>query len=114
HSHEGHAHQIAPEGVGVYGADLKIPAEKVERTDIHLHPVPYMEVLEQAFIGIGRGGQGRKYVVMRNIVALGASIGLIGYDEELVIEVIRESFKGRKAGAAQMTAAPVPAAAAYA
>jgi hypothetical protein len=113
-SHQGHLHQIAPGGGVVYDADLKIPAERFERTDIRLHPVPYMEVLEQALTGIGRGGQGRKYVVMRNIVALGASIGLIGYDEELVIEVIRESFKGRKAEAAEMNAAALTAAAAYA
>ena len=113
-SHEGHVHRIAPGGGVVYDADLKIPEEKFERSDIHLHPVPYMEVLEQALTGIGKGGQGRKYIVMRNIVALGASIGIIGYDEELVIEVIRESFTGRKAEAAEMNAAALRAAAAYA
>src|SRR5256712_7828644 len=113
-SHQGHVHQIAPGGSVVYDADLKISEEKFGRTDIHLHPVPYMEVLEHALTGIGKGGQGRKYVVMRNVVALGASIGLIGYDEELVIEVIRESFKGRKAEAAAMNAAALTAAAAYA
>src|SRR5207245_7490568 len=61
-SHQGHVHRIAPGGGVVYDADLKIPAQRFERTDIHLHPVPYMEVLEQALMGIGKGGQGRKYV----------------------------------------------------
>src|SRR5260370_9640515 len=51
---------------------------------------------------------------MRNTVALGASIGVSGYDEELLFEAIRNEFKGRKAEAAEMNVAAVRAAAAYA
>src|SRR5260370_42142871 len=51
---------------------------------------------------------------MRNTVALGASIGISGYDEELLFEAIRNEFKGRKAEAAEMNVAAVRAAAAYA
>src|SRR5438309_10629689 len=51
---------------------------------------------------------------MRKIVALGASVGLIGYDEELLLDAIRESFKGRKAEAAEMNVLAVQAAPEYA
>lgn len=113
-SHQGHVHQVAPGGGVVYDADIKIPDERFGRMDIHLYPVPYLAVLEQALAGVGKGGQARKYLVMRNTVALGASIGLLGYDEGLVVEVVRESFTGRKAEAAEMNVAALTAAANYA
>ncbi|TMC41477.1 MAG: 2-oxoacid:acceptor oxidoreductase subunit alpha, partial [Chloroflexi bacterium] len=47
-------------------------------------------------------------------VALGASIGISGYDEELLFQAIRNEFKGRKAEAAEMNVAAVRAAAGYA
>ncbi len=113
-SHRGHIHEVAPSGGVVYDADLKIDRAQFGREDIYFYPVPYLEVLDEALQQLGKGGQARKYLVMRNTVALGASIGLLGYDEELVIEVIRASFRGRKAEAAEMNALAIRAAAAYA
>lgn len=113
-SHVGHVHQVLAGGGIVYDADLKIDPARFERDDIHLYPIPYLEVLEVALASAGRAGQARKHIVMRNTVALGASIGLIGYDEDLVEAVIRESFKGRKAEAADLNVAAVRTAAAYA
>ena len=113
-SHTGHVHQIVPGGGIVYDADLKIDRARFGRDDIQLYPVPYLDVLEQALASLGKPGEARKHLVMRNTVALGASIGLIGYDEDLVEAVVRESFKGRKAEAAEMNVAAMRAAAAYA
>jgi 2-oxoglutarate/2-oxoacid ferredoxin oxidoreductase subunit alpha len=113
-SHRGHVHQVVPGGGIVYDADLKIDPARFGRPEIQLYPVPYLEVLDQALALLGKPGQARKHIVMRNTVALGASIGLIGYDEDLVEAIIRESFKGRKAEAADMNVAAVRAAAAYA
>src|SRR3989449_9641199 len=112
-SHTGHVHQVAPGGGIVYDADLKIDPAQFQRDDIRLYPVPYFEILEEALKQLGKGGQSRKYIVMRNTVALGASIALIGYDEDLMFEAIRESFKGRKAEAAEMNVLAVKAAAEY-
>jgi len=112
-SHTGHVHQVAPGGGIVYDADLKIDPAQFQRDDIRLYPVPYFEVLEEALKQLGKGGQSRKYIVMRNTVALGASVALIGYDEDLLFEAIRESFKGRKAEAAEMNVLAVKAAADY-
>src|SRR5256885_15241462 len=112
-SHTGHVHRVAPGGGIVYDADLKIDPAQFQRDDIRLYPVPYFEVLEEALKQLGKGGQSRKYIVMRNTVALGASVALIGYDEDLLFEAIRESFKGRKAEAAEMNVLAVKAAAGY-
>src|SRR5205814_527031 len=93
---------------------LKADAAQFGRDDINLYPIPFFEVLEEALKEVGKGGQSRKYIVMRNTVALGASIGISGYDEELLYEAIRNEFKGRKAEAAELNVAAVRAAAAYA
>jgi len=113
-SHTGHVHQVAPGGGIVYDADLKIDPAQFGREDINLYPIPFFELLEEALKQIGKGGQSRKYTVMRNTVALGASIGISGYDEELLFEAIRDEFKGRKAEAAEMNVAAARVAAAYA
>ena len=113
-SHTGHVHQVAPGGGIIYDADLKLDPAQFGRDDINLYPIPFFELLEQALKQVGKGGQSRKYIVMRNTVALGASIGISGYDEELLFEAIRDEFKGRKAEAAEMNVAAVRAAAAYA
>ena len=113
-SHTGHIHQIAPGGGVIYDADLKVDRAQFGRDDINLYPIPFFELLEQALKQVGKGGQSRKYIVMRNTVALGASIGISGYDEELLFEAIRDEFKGRKAEAAEMNVAAVRVAAAYA
>ena len=113
-SHTGHVHQVAPGGGIIYDADLKIEPQQFGRADVNLYPIPFFEVLEKALKEVGKGGQSRKYIVMRNTVALGASIGISGYDEELLFEAIRNEFKGRKAEAAEMNVAAARAAAAYA
>jgi len=113
-SHTGHVHQVARGGGVIYDADLKIDPGQFGRDDINLYPIPFFEVLEEALKEVGKGGQSRKYIVMRNTVALGASIGISGYDEELLYEAIRNEFKGRKAEAAELNVAAVRAAAAYA
>jgi 2-oxoglutarate ferredoxin oxidoreductase subunit alpha len=113
-SHTGHVHQVASGGSVIYDADLKIDPAQFARDDINLYPIPFMELLEQALKQVGKGGQSRKFIVMRNTVALGASIGISGYDEELLFGAIREEFKGRKAEAAEMNVAAASTAAAYA
>ncbi len=113
-SHRGHVHEIAPGGGIVYDTELKVAPEEFGRDDIQLYPVPYLEVLEEALQEVGKGGQARKYLIMRNTIALGASVGLLGYDEKLVAEVIRDSFKGRKADAATLNVLAMEKAATYA
>jgi len=110
-SHRGHVHQVVPGGGIVYDAELKIDQARFERTDVRLYPIPFFEVLEEALKQLGKAGQSRKYIVMRNTVALGASVALIGYPEDFVFDAIRESFKGRKAEAAEMNVLAVKAAA---
>ena len=49
-SHTGHVHQVAPGGSIVYDADLKIDTARFDRHDVHLYPIPFFEVLEEADI----------------------------------------------------------------
>ena len=113
-SHTGHVHQVARGGGVIYDADLKLDPARFGRDDINLYPIPFMELLEEALKRLGKGGQSRKYIVMRNTVALGASVGISGYDEELLFEAIRDEFKGRKAEAAEMNVEAARAAGSYA
>jgi 2-oxoglutarate ferredoxin oxidoreductase subunit alpha len=113
-SHTGHVHQVAPGGSIIYDADLKLDPGQFGRDDVNLYPIPFFELLEEALKQLGKGGQSRKYTVMRNTVALGASVGISGYDEELLFEAIRDEFKGRKAEAAEMNVSAARVAAAYA
>ncbi len=113
-SHRGHVHQVAPGGGIVYDADLKLEPGRFGRDDVHLYPIPYLVILEEALERLGKGGQSRKYLVMKNTVALGASLGLIGFEPELLVDTIRDSFKGRKAEAAEMNVLAVQTAAGYA
>ena len=112
-SHTGHIHRVARGGGIVYDGELKLEPSRFQREDIHLYPVPYLEILDEALSRLGRRGQARKYIVMRNTVAVGASMGLIGYDLELIEEAIRDSFKGRKAEAAEMNVIATRVAAEY-
>jgi len=112
-SHQGHLHQLAPGGGVVYDADLRLERAQFGRSDIHLYPVPYLQILEEALGQLGKAGQARKYLVMRNTVALGASVSLLGYDPALLEEAIRDSFKGRKAEAADLNVQAIRAVTAY-
>jgi 2-oxoglutarate ferredoxin oxidoreductase subunit alpha len=105
---------VASGGSIIYDADLKLDPGQFGRDDVNLYPIPFFELLEEALKTIGKGGQSRKYTVMRNTVALGASIGIAGYDDELLFAAIRDEFKGRKAEAAEMNVAATRVAAAYA
>jgi 2-oxoglutarate ferredoxin oxidoreductase subunit alpha len=112
-SHRGHVHEVAPGGGIIYDTELKVAAAEFGRDDVLLYPLPYLEILEEALAEVGKGGQARKFLIMRNTIALGASVALLGFDLELVAEVIRDSFKGRKADAAALNVLAIQKSAAY-
>jgi len=81
-----HKHEINPEGGIIYDGD-KIPltAEVLGRNDLNLYPVP----LEKIAVETGERD------IMRNTVALGASIALVDYDLEMLKGVIRDNFASK-------------------
>lgn len=94
-AHRGHAHEVVPGGGILYDADIKDVPERIGRSDIGIFALPCVEILERAFADAGRPGEGRRYQIMKNTVLLGASVGMLGYDFDLVAQVIREGFKGK-------------------
>ena len=96
-AHRGHAHEIAPGGAILYDVENKKYIEWIQRSDIQFWEMPYAELLEKALAEAGKPGQARAYRIMTNTLALGASVGALGFDFEPVAQAIRESF-GMKAG----------------
>ncbi|MCL6566243.1 MAG: 2-oxoacid:acceptor oxidoreductase subunit alpha [Acidobacteriia bacterium] len=96
-AHRGHAHEIAPGGAILYDAENKKFISWIERDDIFFWEMPYAELLDRALTAAGKPGQARAYRIMTNTLALGASVGALGFDFEPVAEAIRDSF-GSKAG----------------
>ena len=101
-THKGHRHEVSPGGGIIYDAGYNLGPESFGRDDISLFPIPYMTLLTGALKEFGKDRELSKYQVMINTIALGASIGLVGYDFGLASEAIKEGFTGRKAALGDM------------
>ncbi|WP_299286041.1 2-oxoacid:acceptor oxidoreductase subunit alpha [Thermoflexus sp.] len=101
-THHGHVHEVVPGGGIIYDADLGDIRERLGRDDLRLYPVPYFEMIRRALEPFGKAAEYRQYDIMRNTVALGATLAVLDYDFDLVAEVIREQFKGRRARLADL------------
>ncbi len=85
---EKHAKKILPGGGIIYDGDaLKLTKEQIGRDDVQLYPLPLMK------LAMAHGGK-----IMRNVVAMGASLALADFDLELFNGVLRDNF-GKKKGA---------------
>ncbi|UCD45910.1 MAG: 2-oxoacid:acceptor oxidoreductase subunit alpha [Candidatus Bathyarchaeota archaeon] len=72
-------------GGAIYDDRIELEDEDITREDISLYPVPLSAIVDEI------GGP----PIMRNTVALGAAVGLVGYDLELLKQAIAISFPGR-------------------
>lgn len=81
-----HLDELAEEGGIIHDEDLRFDEGELGRDDVSLYPVPLSSIIEE----IG----GRE--VIRNTVALGAAIALVGYNLDLLKQVISDSFRGRE------------------
>lgn len=77
-----HKHELV-EGSGIVydGESIDISAEKLGVKNVKLYSVPLRRIVKEL--------QGP--LVMKNTVAIGAAVSLVGYDLELVNELIRET-----------------------
>src|ERR671924_1067435 len=101
-THNGHRHEVSPGGGIIYDSGLKLSPDSFGRDDISLFPVPYMDLLIDSLKEFGKDRELSKYQVMVNTIALGASLGLVGYDFGLASEAIKEGFTGRKAALGEL------------
>ncbi|MDI6721455.1 MAG: 2-oxoacid:acceptor oxidoreductase subunit alpha [Candidatus Aenigmarchaeota archaeon] len=94
---EKHAHKISQDGGIIYDGDKTQFDRNDIRDDIKMFPIPLLKIADQ------NGGK-----IMRNVVAMGATVALIDFDIEIFNHVIRDNFgakKGEVVANANITAA---------
>jgi 2-oxoglutarate ferredoxin oxidoreductase subunit alpha len=109
-THPGHAAEVVPGGAILYNpadehlknVDLK---KEIQRGDVRLYPVPFDEVLKQALAKLGREKDFKQLAIMYNTILLGASVALFDYDKNQLADVVRDTFKGRRARAGELNLA---------
>jgi 2-oxoglutarate ferredoxin oxidoreductase subunit alpha len=80
-----HQDELNIGGGAIYDEEVNLEKGDIVRDDIGLYPIPMTRFVEEI------GGS----PIMRNTVALGAAIGLVGFDIELLLEAIAIAFEGR-------------------
>ena len=95
-THYGHLAEINEGGGVIFDAEIGFDPKASGRPDLRFYPVPFMEIIKKALEEVGKGDQARRYEVMKNTVGLGASLALCDYPFDLVAEVIRSQFKGKR------------------
>lgn len=78
-----HEDEISGGGGIIYDGEEVELDRKDLRADIRLYPVPFKSIIKEI------GAQ----LIMKNNLALGASIAIIDYDFEILADVIRDTFK---------------------
>src|SRR5439155_378139 len=96
-THYGHLAEINDGGGVIFDNEIGFDPATANRPDLRFYPVPFMEIIKKALEEVGKGEQARRYEVMKNTVGLGASLALCEYPFDLVAEVIRSQFKGKRA-----------------
>src|SRR5207245_5621225 len=100
-THYGHLHEVNEGGGVIYDGEIGFDIAG-GRTDLHFRAVPFMELIKKALEEVGKGEQARRYEVMKNTVGLGASLALCAYPFDLVAEVIRSQFKGKRSAVGEL------------
>ena len=82
-----HRNELNP-GAGIIydGDEVKLNAEEFEKVGIKLFPVPLGKIVHDL-----KGPS-----IMRNSVIAGAALALVGYDLNILLDVIRDSFEGKE------------------
>jgi 2-oxoglutarate ferredoxin oxidoreductase subunit alpha len=81
-----HQEELAPGGGIIYDGDVvPLSKEDLRREDVKLYHIPLLRLAEES--------GGRR--IMINSVALGASVALIGFDFEMLSDVIGDVYRGK-------------------
>ena len=81
-----HKEELAPGGRIIYDGDvIPLSKEDLRREDVKLYHIPLLRLAEES--------GGRR--IMINSVALGASVALIGFDFEMISDVIGDVYRGK-------------------
>lgn len=88
-----HIDELIPQGTIIFDPSLV----KVEREDILKCPISYSDLLSKLQNELGTSHQLNSLAIMKNVMAVGASFGVLGYNMNLVLDAISTVFRGRKA-----------------
>ncbi len=94
-AHEGHIHEVADGGGILFEEGTQGIEDRLNGRRVHLLPIPYTKIVDEALTAAGKPGQAHEYRIMNNTAALGASAGLLGIDFGAVTDVVMEGFKGK-------------------
>jgi 2-oxoglutarate ferredoxin oxidoreductase subunit alpha len=82
-----HEHELSEGGEIVHDEGVEFSEGELRRDDINRYPIPLKGIVDEV------GGT----PIMMNTVALGAAVGLVGFDISILKEVISDTFVGRAA-----------------
>ena len=98
-AHAGHIHEVSEGGAILFeeGGQISVPAieERLDGRRVHLFPMPYSKIVDQALSTVGKAGQAHEYRIMNNTAAIGAATALLGFNFDQVAEVILSGFHGK-------------------
>jgi 2-oxoglutarate ferredoxin oxidoreductase subunit alpha len=100
-THYGHLHEIEQGGGVIYDSEIGFEPP-ADRADIRFYPVPFMDIIKKALEEVGKGEQARRYEILKNTVALGATLALCEYPFDIVAEVIIGQFRGKRSEIGQL------------
>jgi len=99
-THWGLLHLLQSHGSLIYDSEtITQIAERMDRDDIQLIGLPFTQLIDSALAQFGKVGEGKKYAIMKNTVALGATLGFLQINREVAETAIRESFQAKKKAA---------------
>lgn len=95
-----HKDEIVPNGGLIYDPQL-IKEEEIGRSDIKLYPIHYADIIKKIGEEFERHDLA-KLNIMRNVISVAASFGLLGFEFTLLAKTIEGVFKGKKSDVAKM------------
>lgn len=98
---EVHKHEVVKGGAILYDPTLFKP-EEIGRSDCLLIPIAYSEIVQATAKEFHREKDIMKLQIMKNVIAVAVSLGLVGFDFELLKSTLEGIFKGRRAALAPM------------
>jgi len=99
-----HKGEVVAGGAILYDPTTVKP-EEFQRDDVLRLAVPYADIVAAVAKEFGREGDAKRLMVMRNVISVAASLGLLELEFDVLEKVIREVFTGRRAKLAPMNVA---------
>lgn len=99
-----HKGEVVAGGAILYDPTTVKP-EEFQRDGVLRLAVPYADIVAAVAREFGREGDVKRLMVMRNVISVAASLGLLELKFDVLEKVIREVFTGRRAKLAPMNVA---------